>query len=850
MTTDDANPTDPTPAPLAAGNARKPSRPLRWIRRIVLALLIVLLVAFGTGWWLLRGSLATLDGKLALQGLSAPVTVERDALGVVTIHAANENDALRALGYVHAQERFFEMDLMRRSASGQLAELFGAAAIDIDKKHRVHRFKARVIDHMDTIADGRMQQLQAYADGVNAGLADLKVRPWPYLLLRMKPEPWQVTDTPLVGYAMYFELQGGDNENELAMWRIGQHVPPALFALLARDGTSWDAPLEGEPRGDAVLPDAATLDLRKLPVPSATKAKQYADSMSAGSNDFAVGGARTKDGRAIVAGDMHLNLRVPDIWFRARLLYPDPKAQGGKVDIDGFTLPGIPAVVVGSNTHVAWAFTNSYGDWMDWVPDCAPTPVKACPPAGKAENVIDEQIFVHGASPVLMEVVERPEGTRRPDVAGAGAKLSLRWTAHVPGALTLGSMGMSTAKDRDAGIAVMNHAGIPAQNLLIGDREGHVAWTIAGRVPNDNIPGALHPRAPCELKPRIPVPAVLPSDLGHDTRRGAPSAIALRASCEGWPNGTLDPWMDANPSIRDPASGRLWSANNRVSDGDDLRAIGDSGYSNGARARQIRDDLFAKDTLSEKDLLAIQLDDRALFLTRWHTLLMDTAARTKDPHLAAVASAASHWDGRADPASVSYRVVRAWRLFVLSRVRDGLLGPAEAALGDAFIMPELSQFEGVAWPMVTQRPAHLLTPRFATWDALFADAAAQTQTELEQYGPLAQRSWGERNAAAICHPLARALPSLFKRWLCMPPDALPGDAYMPRVATPDFGASERMVVSPGHESDGIIEMPGGQSGNPLSPFWGAGHEAWVRGDPTPFLPGAPTHAMELLPPKH
>ena len=200
------------------------------------------------------------------------------------------------------------------------------------------------------------------------GLADLpKVRPWPYLLLGVKPQPWQLSDTPLVGYAMFFELQDGDNERELAMWRIRQQRAAGPVRTDRRaTAPSWDAPLEGQPRGDAVLPDAATLDLRKLPMPDAGTAKKLSETMSAGSNNFAVAGALTRDGRAIVADDMHLNLRVPDIWFRARLLYADPAAADGKVEIGGFTLPGIPAVIVGSNTHVAWAFTNSYGDWMDW----------------------------------------------------------------------------------------------------------------------------------------------------------------------------------------------------------------------------------------------------------------------------------------------------------------------------------------------------------------------------------------------------------------------------------------------------------------------------------------------------
>jgi penicillin amidase len=159
----------------------------------------------------------------------------------------------------------------------------------------------------------------------------------------------------------------------------------------------------------------------------------------------------------------------------------------------------------------------------------------------------------------------------------------------------------------------------------------------------------------------------------------------------------------------------------------------------------------------------------------------------------------------------------------------------------------LPQLEGVAWQLASQRPAHLLPRRFASWDALLLDAAQSVAADLGRKGPLRERRWGERNTAAICHPLAKALPAPVRPWLCMPADPLPGDVNMPRVASPDFGASERMVVAPGHELDGIIHMPGGQSGNPLSPFWGAGHEAWVRGEPTPFLPGKTGHALRLTP---
>ncbi|MBW8367581.1 MAG: penicillin acylase family protein, partial [Arenimonas sp.] len=297
----------------------------------------------------------------------------------------------------------------------------------------------------------------------------------------------------------------------------------------------------------------------------------------------------------------------------------------------------------------------------------------------------------------------------------------------------------------------------------------------------------------------------------------------------------------------DPADGILWTANNRTLDGEALRLVGDAGYANGARARQIRDALRAKPSFVEKDLLAIQLDDRALFLTRWHQALQDEAARNGSPELKALADAARTWDGRASADSASYRIVRGWRLAVIERIQNGLLAPAQAALGDRFVMPDLPQMESVAWPLLQQRPTHLLPRRFESWDALLADAAREVHGSLAAQGPLAQRTWGERNTASICHPLAGAMPALARSWLCMPADPLPGDGNMPRVQGPAFGASQRMVVSPGREAEGFIHMPGGQSGHRLSPFWGAGHAAWVNGEPTPFLPGRAEYRLQLSP---
>ena len=780
-----------------------------WLKRIALLLLALVVVGGGTAWWLLQGSLAQLDGDLALDGLSAPVSIQRDANGTVTIDAANETDAMRALGYVHAQERYFEMDLMRRMAAGELSELFGAIAIDKDKAQRVHRMRARVEADLAAMADGKRPQLKAYAEGANAGLAALRVRPWPYLLLRQTPAPWQEADSALAGFAMYFDLQDAQNRNELALWRMRPHLPPALYTLLTRDGTRWDAPLQGDARGDASLPGPADVDLRTLPGPPGERHAVAADDIVPGSNNFAVSGALGADGRAIVANDMHLGLRAPNIWFRARLRYPDARAPDGKVDITGFTLPGLPAMVVGSNTHVAWAFTNSYIDTADWRIDtvCAKAANAATDCVKPTSRT--ETIRVAGAAPVAFEIQETAWG---PVLHREGDRLfSLRWNGHQPGALSFGLTDFAIARDLDQVMALADRSAMPAQNMLAGDRSGRIAWRLIG-------PLAM---------------------------RGAGCDPALPGEgdgCAAWSIAT-----DRSPRVTDPADGRLWNANNRSVDGDALALVGDGGYAFGARAHQVREDLRARERFAERDLLAVQLDDRAVFLGEWHGLLRTAATRAKTPALTALADAAQRWEGRASPDSVSYRIVRAWRLAVHERIAEGLTAPAHAALGDAFEMPSFQQLEGVVRPLLEQRPAHLLSRKYASWDALLEDAAKEVRDELQAQGPLSERTWGERNTAAICHPLAKAIPLVGRRLLCMPPDRLAGDGGMPRVVGPSFGASERMVVSPGREAEGIAHMPGGQSGHFLSPFWGAGHDDWVHGRPTPFLPGKTVYTLKLAP---
>jgi len=793
----------------------------RW-RALLLALPALVLLAFGTLWWLLLGSRARLDGQLPEAGLHAAVSIRRDALGTVTLEGNDRSDLSYALGYVHAQERFFEMDLMRRLPAGELAALVGPAALGADRNHRRQRLRAVVAAAYAQLPPAQKLQLDRYRDGVNAGLAELRVRPWEYLLLGVRPQPWRSQDSLLVIAAMYLDLQGdGRNRRELQLAQLRSVLPAPLADFLLAPDPDWEAPLSGPLSRQPVLPAASVFDLRHAAAGAASVAATAAPvpldaARYPGSNSFAVAGALTGSGAAMLANDMHLGLRVPNIWFRTRLRYPDADAPGGQRDVNGVSLPGTPALIVGSNGQIAWGFTNSYGDWQDWVRVLRDPrdPMRYRVPGGWAKiESHAEHIRVKGAPDSLLTV----EDTRWGPIMARdvdGTPLALAWIAEQPRAYNLQLLQLERAPDVDSALALAPQLGMPPQNLLVADRAGHIGWTIAGN--------------------SVPLRAGFDPQLPADWSAPGSGWIGWAAPAQ-------------YPRIENPADGRLWTANNRTVGGDALALLGNGGHDLGARAQQIRDDLQARTRFSPADLLDIQLDDHARFLTRWQQLLQETLADSRDPALQPLRRLTAHWRDRAAVDSVDYRLVRAFR----SAVQAAALAPFIAMVKTRhpdFSWPGENSAEAAVWAMVHQQPANLLDPRYPSWHALLLASAQRVVDTLgRQPGGLAARSWGEVNRAGIDHPLARALPDWLARFIDMPDQPLPGDSNMPRVAAPGFGASERLDVAPGHEAQGILDMPAGQSDNPLSPYFGAGQQDWVEGKPTPLLPGKTQHTLTLEP---
>jgi penicillin amidase len=805
----------------------------RLLRATVILLIVVGVLIVGGAVYArsrVRASLPRLDGTTSIAGLTANARVDRDSLGVPTINAESREDVARALGFLHAQDRFFQMDLQRRQPAGELAALVGARALDVDEEIRVHRFRSVARRALELTTPSYRGVLKAYADGVNAGLNALDAPPFEYLVLSATPEPWQPEDSILTVLAMFNTLQGRQATFERSHGALRDTLPEPMFRFLSTVGSEWETPVVGTPIARPPIPGPDVFNIRNERATQTRRQNNPAEAgcysagdcvasafgravqdpevfSSIGSNNWAVDGAHSATGAAIVANDMHLTIAVPIIWYRASFAF------GGE-RITGVTLPGIPSMVVGSNGHVAWGFTNTGGDWSDLVriePDPRDPAKYLTPDGSKPFEVFQETIAAKGTGARTSHVRTTIWG---PVVwkDARGREYAQHWIAHDAEALAADTTGPERARSVDEMINAIAGLGIPNQNVAMADKSGRIGWTIGGAIPRRTGYSGMTP--------------------------------------ESWADGSKkwDGYLTTAefPRIVDPPTGRLWTANAPVVSDAMLAAIGEGGYADGIRARLIRDRLLKIDKATPKDMLDIQLEDRALFLERWRKLLLDSLASQTGARKEFRDLVESRWTGRASPDSVAYRLVKEFRALFVRRVMLSLIEPA-LAIDPTIDNLRLQRGEGPVWQLVSERPMHLLDPKYRSWDEAILDSVDATIALLTENGrTLNDRTWGEANSAEIRHPLAGAIP-FFGRYLNMPGDPLPGDVYTPRASSPRTGPSERMAVSPGREHEGILHIPTGQSGHPLSPHFGDQYRAWLTGEATPFLPGATVSTLTLTP---
>ena len=755
----------------------------------------------------LYASLPLTSGSVALDGFHSSVAISRDSIGHTTVQAQSRRDLARATGFIHAQERFLSMDIRRRFAAGELAALLGPLAIRQDRENRSHRFRNQARQIVEDLPEAERVILKAYTGGINQGLEALAVWPFPYFLFLTRPKPWKMEDSVLSLLAMHLVLQGGRWKYDSVVGALHETFSADVADFLAPVGTHFDTPLDDTPIPLYALhiPEAHEIDLRSTPLDPDRLAEVRMPWERAGSNAFAVGGSLTSHGSALLANDMHMVLLVPNIWYRMHWEWSD---SGRKHMASGLTLPGLPWLIAGSNGHVAWGFTNSNVDSQDLVVlDSAEPSLTMVEEVLEVRFGVDEKISYEKSS--WGPVIEKDAQNR---------KRALRWASHWLTGTHINFSQFEQATDIYSAMTLFQESAIPPQNVLLADRDGNIGWTIAGPLFHRN-----------QHSGRIPVKSAV---LGE----AAPQ------------------WLSAEnyPTIIDPSSRRLWSANSRHIGGDQFALLGDGRYTSGMRARQIRKRLGERDIFNEFNLLSVQLDNQADYLDEWKPRLERALEETSVAPLVErhrVREWLAEWDGHSSADSVGYRLIRTFR----KRAHELFLLTLQTRLGfqpDRHTRHLRWQLDGPLTRILDNDSRNFLPQGMHDWNEFLALALKLTIEEMTAGGSnMANATWGTQNYAQIRHPLSHGLPFL-SNFLDVPPSPLSGDLNVPRVVRRAFGASHRTVVSPGREEDGILHMPSGQSGHPLSPFYNAGHRDWLEGKPTPFLPGPALTTMTLTPSEH
>jgi penicillin amidase len=761
---------------------------LTWLKKIVAGFVLFALATTAAVYGVMSLSLPSLDGTGTSNAITATTKVERDALGHAIITAQSREDAAYGLGFAHGQDRFFQMDLLRRNAAGELSELFGSAALEIDKMMRFHQLRKRSEDIVADLPRDQQQVLAAYAKGVNEGRTQAGFQSFEYILSGGPVIAWRSEDSILAIFSMYLDLQSMNFERDKALILLDH-----LFGKGMRDfvmqPSPYQAALDGSrlPIQRVVIPPLKTLPVR---------AESYdIDSINLyGSNNWAVTGALTKTGKAMLSDDMHLGLAVPSIWYRAQLNF---QSENKSVSVTGVSLPGAPAIVVGTNDHIAWGFTNGYLDTADWI---------ELSPNDKTWHV-DEHITLPNDEVYTYALLMSNYG---PVQEFNNKRYALSWVAHQPYAVNLALLDIEKALTVDDALSLAPKVGIPVQNMVVVDKFGDAGWRLMGAIP----------------------------------ARTNPADIAVKAASYS------SKWRyndTARPVLKNPENGKLWTANSRVVSVQAHNRYGDGGYALGARAVQIRDGLMNKDRFNESDFNQLQHDNTATFLEPWHRhltalLSQDESSRLQFKidlqHLA-------KWQACACEDSVGYTLVKRFRESLINRA----FAPVESELQKAGVsLRHLKRYlEPALWQLLEQKPQSWLN-QHESWQVLQISAyeAAKQKLSSEFGSNMASWRWGDVNALKIQHPFSKQLPVL-SQFLDMPTTKAFGDTFMPAVQGRDFGASQRFIAQPGALENAIMTVAGGQSGHPLSPFYRAGFDEYVKGKATPLLPGNPMHVLIIKP---
>ncbi len=759
--------------------------------------------------YVLYRSLPQFEARIEVQGLQTNMEIQHDRLGVPAINAGNRNDAYFGLGFMLAHDRLFQMDLMRRSGNGRLAELFGAKALGEDERHRLLGFEQVATQIVSRLANDERAALQAYCNGVNAGMRHRTALPVEFTLLGYRPEPWRPEDSVLVILKMYEMLSNSADD---------EHMLSVMAATLPAEVTAFFTPridrytarlLFGHNNSPAVVPEQA---LQQVLTSSGARGQVALTALppgESGSNAWVVAPSRTQAGHPLLANDPHLKLGLPNIWYRAELHYADKHLTGA-------TLPGVPAMVSGSNGQVAWGYTNVQGDFLDLVtleeapdhPD-AYRVAEGWEPFGHRQEIIK----VRNAPDRSLSVRTTRWGPVLPERL-LGRSIAMHWLALDPAATTLGMLALDGVPDVPAARTLFQHIGGPPQNVMLADTSGTIGWTLMGNIPKRfGMDGAT-------------------AQYWGDGKRGWAGYVAATDI----------------PSLINPPSGFIVTANQRTVALDHPYILGHN-FSSGYRAFRITQVLSHDNPITPESMAALQRDTRTDFYDYYKRLALRVLSHTKDTEALAIRTALEQWDGHANATSLGLPLLVEFRTRLTDAVFSPFLATCRAA-DPQFIYRWRTSDEPLRALLRLASPALLPEPdRYQDWDNLVRTVLLESARTLSaKYAPADIRhlTWGQVNQVKVGHPFSRLLPVL-SILLDMPEEPLPGCALCVRVATEDNkGASERLVVAPGQEHAGLFTMPGGQSEHPLSPHYRDQQMAWLTG-PAGHLVNTKVASFKLLP---
>jgi penicillin amidase len=853
---------------------------VRIVKRLVALVLVVVVVAVvvtvaGVTYITAR-ALPTTDGTIVVAGLDGEVQVHRDANGIVHIQATTTHDLFLAQGYVHAQERMWQMEVWRHISAGRLAELFGGEdRLETDRFIRTLGWRQAAERDLAAIGPDGLAVLEAYAEGVNAWLdaerGDLGLA---WLVVGAEPEPWTVLDTLSWGKVQAWNL-GGNMDSELFRYladarlgdpaRTDELFPPYRDGAPiitpgddADEGTVAEAPTDAPAAGTtpsmapvATLQDAeaqawrdvAGLSERLLALAGLDLADGLASDHGIGSNNFVVAPERSLSGGALLANDPHLGISMPSIWF-INGLHCTTVGDACPYDVVGVSFPGVPGVVLGHNAHIAWGATNADPDVQDLVvetPDPA-DPERYIGPDGSSlpYTVRTERILVKGGEPVDLVVRETIHGPILNDVDERLADaplMALRWSGTHPAAgpdrTYEAILGLNTAASFDEFQDALSLYGAPSQNFVYADVDGHIGYQLPGFVPIRSDPDDRGLR---------PV-------RGDDGSGEWVGRIAY----------------DDMPTQLDPLVGWIVSANNELVDasyGPFLAAEADPGY----RAERIIEliDGYGQDGLTVDELSIIQNDTAPLRGRDIVPLLEDVAPATDAGR--AIAEQISAWDGICDTASTGCAAYSVWEYRVLRALFDDELGPlARDYVGSPFSWVVLTSaledtasawWDDVTTPDVTETAADRVAeamdaagadleaaygdPVEWTWGRLHTASFAEGTIGMSGIGPL---EWYANGPTLAVPGTAGAADNSYYRLSRGYPDPT-DETFEPLPVTGLFTVTNlptyRLVIDMADPDGGRLIITTGQSGNPFDRHYTDMIEPWATGQtvPLPFTPEA------------